>query len=616
MATNSVFNFLSTKYSDLTTQIRTWLKISQSKSDIVFSNASPFGQIVTTNEELYSHSILYAKNAVNQYSIDTATDDRVIDNLSRISGNNPTRSISATGTIKLKLKTGTSIQDEIAGSKIKIYDRSLIKNKTNSLYYNIILGSEYTIFEIMSDTAILLNVIQGKYETQNFTGQGLRLQSFSVNVTSTQTVENFNFAIFYNGLLLNKRDMLYDMLPNELAYWSRTGFNGGLDIYFGNGDNGFIPDIGSIIEVRYLLSDGRNGNILNNKANDFTFVDDIVDNDGNILNIENLFDTTIENDITFGSDKESKVLTKAIIPHVSRNFVLSTPDQFIFQLKKQNKFSLINAFNLLDDKNTSNNSYIDNFIIQTFGQNVANIQTVRNNMKMSFPNVFDNVMYLFLIPNVINYFQGSYNYFNIPLDVFYLDDYEKTKTIDYLKMMGTINITTSVKILDPVLSFYVINVYIRRDSNTLEDNLRNIIIQNLSDYFVYNNRFDRIVRSDIMRMIKNIDGIDSVNIEFISKKNEDYHKNRTASNTNTNIPDTNISPLDDYLYPTEPTRELYDQNKILGIDPIQGDIMVNKNELAVLRGGWYDRNGVYYNDVPIVNGLSTINIIWSGVNQI
>jgi len=616
MATNSVFNFLSTKYQDLVTQITTWLKTTQNKSDIVFSNASPYGQVINTNEELYSHSILYAKNAINQLSIDTATDDRVIGNLSRISGNNPTRPISATGTIKLKLKMGIDITQEIAGSKIKVYDRTSIKNKSNSLYYNIVLGSEYTIFEIMPDSSILFNITQGKYETQNFTGQGLKLQSFSVNISTTQNIENFNFAVFYNGILLNKKVHLYDMLPNELAYYSMTGFNGGLDIYFGTGDNGFVPDIGTIIEVRYLLSDGKNGNILNNKTNDFTFIDDVVDNDGNILNMENLFNVTIENDINFGSDKESKVLTKAIIPYVSRNFVLATPEQFIFQLQKQNKFSLINAFNLLDDSNTSNNSYIDNFITMTFGNNVVDISKVRESMKSYFPNVFDNIMYLFLIPNVINYFQGNYNYFNIPLDVFYLDDYEKTKTLDYLKMMGTMSITTSVKILDPVLSFYVINVYIRRNSNILEDNLRNSIIQSLSTYFVYNDRFDRIVRSDIIRLIKNIEGVDAVNIEFISKKNEDYHRQRALLNKNRNIPNTNISQLDDYLYPTAVNPDRYDINKTIGIDPIQGDILIEKNELAILRGGWYDKNGLYYNDVPILNGLSTINIIWSGVNKI
>jgi len=118
-------------------------------------------------------------------------------------------------------------------------------------------------------------------------------------------------------------------------------------------------------------------------------------------------------------------------------------------------------------------------------------------------------------------------------------------------------------------------------------------------------------------MIKNITGVDSVNVEFISKKNEDYHRNRSQQNTNTTIPYTNISPSDQYLYPpsspVQPDR--YDINRVLGLDPIQGDIITDKNELAILRGGWTSRDGVYYNDVPIVNGLSTINIMWTGVNE-
>ena len=614
MATNSVFNYLSTKYDDLTTQLTTWLKQSQNKSDILFSDASPYGQMINTNKEVYTNSILYVKNAMNQFTIDNATDPRVINNIAVISGLNPTRAISATGTIQLKIKVGTSISDQIAGSRIKIYNGTQLRNKSNSLYYNIVLGSDYSIYQILPDTTILLNIIQGRYETQNYTGTGLKMQSYQVVVNSTQNIDNFNFAVYYNGLLLNQKDHLYDMLTNELACWTRTGFSGGLDIKFGNGDYGFIPDIGSIISVNYLLSDGKNGNILHNKVNDFTFVGDVLDNDGNILNMESLFDVTIINDISFGSDKENSTLTKNIIPYVSRNFVLATPNQFIFQLKKQNKFSLINAYNVLDDTNTSSEAYIDNFIKVTFG-NVTDIDTVRKNMKYYFPNVFDNVMYLFLIPNIQNYFQGDFNYFNIPLDVFTLTTYEKNKTLDYLKMMGTMSITTSVKIIDPVISFYIMNVYVIRYSNYLEDNLRNLIISNVSDYFINNNRFDRIVRADIIRMIKNMDGIDSVNIEFISKKNEDYHRNRTQQNNSNNIPYTSISSSDQYLYPTAVDTTRYDVNRVLGLDPIQGDIITDKNELAVLRGGWYDRSGIYFNDVPIVNGLSTINIIWTGVNN-
>lgn len=354
-----IFNFIEVQYDKLSDQIKSWLQSTYSKSDIVFSEASPYGQILKMDKELFTHNIIYNKNSVNQISIDYATDERIIGLLARISGHNPTRAISATGTISLKLKVGVDIASQIGGSKIKINNRTLLKNKTNNLYYNIVLGSDYAIYDITSDMTIQLNVTQGKYETAKFTGQGVKMQSFSVNVDGISNIENFNFAVFYNGISTNNKSHLFDMLPYEYANFTRTGFNGGLDVYFGNGDFGFVPEIGSTIEVRYLLSDGKNGNILNNKVNDFTFIDSIYDGDGEILSMETLFDLTIENDITFGADKENKVFTKNVIPNVSRNFVLATPEQFIYQLKKLNLFSLINAYNTLDENNINNNQYID-----------------------------------------------------------------------------------------------------------------------------------------------------------------------------------------------------------------------------------------------------------------
>lgn len=608
-----IINFIELQYDKLSEQIKNWLQITYSKSDINFSEASTYGQILKVDKELFTHNIIYNKNSVNQIAIDYATDDRIIGNLARISGHNPTRPISATGTINLKLKTGIDIESQIGGSKIKINNRTLLKNKSNSLYYNIVLGTDYVLYDVTADMSIQLNVIQGQYESQQFTGQGLKNQSFSVNVDGVTNIENFNFAVFYNGLSLSPKVGMVDMLPNELAFFSRTGFQGGLDIYFGTGDFGFVPGIGAIIECRYLLSDGKNGNILNNKVNDFTFIESVYDGNGDILSMETLFDITIENDITFGADKENKVFTKNVVPFVSRNFVLATPDQFIYTLKKLNMFSLINAYNTLDENNVNNNSYIDQFITTTFGKNVIDREKIRESLKDFFPNIYDNVIYLYLIPNVKNYFVSDYNYFTIPFDAFYLDANEKKKVMDYLRQMGTLSITTNVKIVDPVISRYVINVYVRRFSDDFEDNIRNKIIGIVSDYFINVNRYDRIVKADLITRIKEqIPGVDSVNLDFICKKNEDYHRDRNINVVNASVANTNDTTLLAPPTPVNPDR--YDPNKVLGLDPVQGDIIADKTEFAVLRGGWYDRNGIYYNDVPIINGLSTINIVWTGVS--
>jgi hypothetical protein len=269
-------------------------------------------------------------------------------NAARISGHNPTRAMSAKGTLKFKLKQGINITQKVSGSAVTIYDDTTIKNKTNTLFYTLKVGTDKNIYTLTSGCQFFVNVVQGKYETQKFTGDNTKNQSISVIVENNQIIDNFDFQVFVNGVNMTIRDHLYDMLEDENACFTRTGFNGGLDVYFGSGVNGIVPTLGSVIEVKYLLTDGIIGNILNSKVDDFEFVDDIYDSDGGVVTAVDLFDIYIENDITFASDGESLAYTKSVVPYVSRNFVLATPQQYIYHLKKLNFFSKVTAFNTLD----------------------------------------------------------------------------------------------------------------------------------------------------------------------------------------------------------------------------------------------------------------------------
>jgi hypothetical protein len=49
-----------------------------------------------------------------------------------------------------------------------------------------------------------------------------------------------------------------------------------------------------------------------------------------------------------------------------------------------------------------------------------------------------------------------------------------------------------------------------------------------------------------------------------------------------------------------------------GLDSVLGDIIFDPNEIPIIRGGWYDRNGLYYSDDVDGNGLKSVNIIKKG----
>ena len=104
------------------------------------------------------------------------------------------------------------------------------------------------------------------------------------------------------------------MLPDEKACVVKTGFNGGIDIVFGNGGFGAIPKISAGIEVNYIITDGSLGNIFRRTRDDWKFVDDVLDGNGDSVDIAKLFNIDIYTDINFGADKESLSFTKSILP--------------------------------------------------------------------------------------------------------------------------------------------------------------------------------------------------------------------------------------------------------------------------------------------------------------
>lgn len=618
--TDKIFEYVELNFTNLTRQVNNWLSETYNKSSILFNSASPYGQLLQQMKEFFRQNILYNKNTVRQLDIDQAQTKRMILNIARISGHNPSRAISAKGSLKFKLKQGINIQQKVQGSAVVIYDDTTLKNKTNTLFYTLKVGVDRNIYPLTPGCQFFINIVQGKYETQTFTGTGDKNQSIAVVVDTNQTIDNFDYQVFVDGVNMTIKDHLYDMLEDENACYTRTGFNGGLDVYFGNSVNGMVPPIGSVIEVKYLLTDGIQGNILNPKVNDFEFVDDMYDAENNILTPQELFDIFVENDITFASDGESLEYTKSVVPYVSRNFVLATPQQFIYHLKKLNLFSKVNAFNTLD------------------------MVMIDIDSDGDLDDININEMYLFLIPRITNYFVGDINYFNVPFDAFILDSVEKQRVITYLKKQGIISITSKIKILDPDIKLYVANVYVRRFEDEPEENIKDQIIDYLANYFAQNDRYDRIVKADIIRGLKGIDGIDSVNIEFISKANEDYHRdgailqkkrrnivettyvarttavkiqtNKLARGvTSTDSPqrtDTSFKirsdanktmKVDDRLKSTDSVltslgkstlvdykRTSYNENQTIGIDPVLGDIIINKeterkkNQLAILRG--------------------------------
>lgn len=569
------FRFIEIKYKQLTENVKTYLQELYGKSEQQFSAASPYGHILQALTNIFQSGMGYLKYNVNQYDLSNKNilNERTIKTTAIIAGHNPVRSQSANGTLRLRAKTSINISEEIPGSKITINNGIQLKNKTNGLNYYIDLGTDSISYALDSNVDIYLSIVQGEVNSQGFTGSNEVNQSFDVVVSRGRGLDNYRVAVTVNGVVWSKRDSLFDMLPNEQSYYTRTAFNGGLEVWFGNGNFGAIPPLGSEIIVNYVACDGSVGNLPILSTNDWIFVDSIFDGFGGLVDIDNTFDVFIFNEIGFGSDAEDVSFTKAIIPYISRNFVLARPEQFVFVLRRLNIFSQIDAYTT--EKNT------------TFDDGDP---------------TNDSVVFLFLVPDFRKFIVPNGNtYFDLPLSAFYLDESEQRKIIAYVNSQGIVGLGVTLKILQPTIVQYVINVYARLFNDIDQNNIRQSIIDVISNYFIETKRRDRIPKSDLIRLIEDVNGIDSVDVEFISKNNEDYHREFIVYRDE-------ILKSDPTATPSTITLEGYDETNIIGIDSQLGDILISKNEFVVIRGGFNDRFGVNYEEKVNPSSLSAVNL--------
>jgi hypothetical protein len=78
-------------------------------------------------------------------------------------------------------------------------------------------------------------------------------------------------------------------------------------------------------------------------------------------------------------------------------------------------------------------------------------------------------------------------------------------------------------------------------------------------------------------LIENIEGVDTVNVNFMSEDNE------ISKKTNPSAP-------------------------VIGLDDL-GNIVIAREEFPLIRGGWTDRNGVFYADGIYTDKPCSVNII-------
>ena len=533
----------------------------------VFTPASPFGQILTVVANMGEMIFYYIESAITELNIYRARSIESIYGLARLTGHDPTRGISARGIIGIRPNTNAAI--EVSGNYIQIDKLAKLQVEQNGLTYFLNFNSDFIRLQKNTREFVNVELIQGEIESQSFTGTGGPLQSF--NITTKEPTDNNIVVVRVDGVLCENVLSLYDMNRGQKAVLPKSGVNGGLSIFFGNTQFGFTPPLGSTITVEYVKTSGAAGNI-GGTALSLKFLDLGTDQTGDQVDLNKYMSINVVRNPNFGSDTEDPAFTRLIAPRASKSFVLANPNNYIYYLSKYDFFSFIDAYN------TKNDEYLDD----------------------------DNIIYLFLIPDINKKLTTNVDYFTVPEYEFTLTVDEKQQVIDILNESGRQVVTAEVRIKDPIVQRYLLNIVIRYFDDVDKTEMRNQIRKNLNEYFLTVNRRDRIPRSDLISIIENVDGIDSVNVFFISEENESAIRNGFYF-----VPVYGTDPVTDQKVLIENKKIVLveGEDPQLGLDEF-GDIVIDPEDIAIIRGGWEDRNGNYYDAVPTDNSLGSLNIFF------
>lgn len=617
-----IFKLNRIKFKELYNDALAYIKATYKAADQEFNTASPFGQLLQVIIHLGRMILYYIEDSISGLNIKTAYRPDQIKGLAMLAGHDSSRPISSRGAIQISFsdKGDTALNGQVC----------YIPNKTKIIYkpsgysYVLLFGADFGKITMNAGNYIEANIIQGIIKLQSATGTGEVLQSYNFSERNYTEVDQYYVHVTVNGEQWDIVKSLNDLGYNQKGCIIRTGINSGIDLFFGNGLMGAIPEKGATIVIEYILSDGQGTNIFKDFANsgdNWQFDGDGLLQDGTTVKLDKNFKIKCITDVIFGTSSEDVALTQLIAPHVSRSFVLANEANYVYFFKRMNMFSDIQiirgSYNVngtsmmqlaydeaMDNYAGAKQNYTD--AIAQYGENSNIAKEALNDMKkaqnlinyaktkLSDNTSQDNTLYLLLVPDINKRISKTENYFTCDESLFYLTKDEQENILNLINASGQRIITVENRIIQPKVARFSVNVEAKIWDNYSEEDVYSAGLDALSKYFLSYTRKDMIPVSDIISIFEtSVPGIDSVKVWFDADvENQQYYGNGKYG-------------LDDYG-DIILTRTIVNAN---------GQYQEVHDIMPLIRGGFISANGIEYSAVQTQSGYSAFNLYINDVKS-
>ena len=300
--------FTNLDFADLRQQIKDYLRVNSDFADFDFegSNFSTLIDLLAYNTYITAYN---TNMAVNECFLDSATLRENVVSLARNIGYVPRSARSAMATINFSVDLGTN-------------DTRILTLKAGQVALGNQVGGSY-IFSIPDDfvattgdnnvaTFNNLNIYEGIYlqksfqidysqPNQRFILPNANIDTTSIRVTVTSTTSEI-YTLYNNILKVDATSKLFLIQEIEDEHY---------EILFGDGILGKKPPAGAIVNVTYIVSNGRAGN----DAKNFSFVG-ILEDDQSLSVTTGISVLQTTNKASMGDDIEETSSIKYLAPRI------------------------------------------------------------------------------------------------------------------------------------------------------------------------------------------------------------------------------------------------------------------------------------------------------------
>lgn len=543
-----LFSLLDIQYNNFIKNVSNYLSKTLSNNNVTFGSNTIFGQIITVVGNAIQNIMLYIEDALVEQNKYTAQRKKSIYGLAALSGYEPSLGKAAVANIKLGHMPHNLEEGESNGYKIILKNKERLTCTQNGLKYNIILPQEAVVLTSEETKYKYFSVVQGLFESQTFISSGG--QYYTINFKYVGNIDTDYITVKVNNEKWEYATSLYDMSADAKQYTFKASIAGGIDLIFGNEAHGKALQPNDVVTVTYLIHDGEAGNLNPELETYFVFDNQLNDTYGESYDGNSLFTITFaeKDPITSGCNSETLQHVKHMIGLNSRSLVLASPENYKVLISK---FGFCGYNRTWSDPNSM---VINSLIIKNFKKNISN----------------------------------GIDYFSLDENDFKLTNIQKTSIQNYIKNSCGHLALTKYNIFDPILCKYAMYVYIKLKSGNYDKDLIKTQIKTKIGAFFTDIQSDMYIpKSDIIHLLKyEIDGLDSVDIYFLSQRNEDaiikggYTEDIFTINKVTG----------QYIKTTENIKLYPGENPNLGLDT-HGNIYLKSDiQFPVIMGNWIYKN--------------------------